>query len=704
MMLKFYAKKSLITISFILITTALVAQKDEIELLRQRVIDDAYNGMGFYPRVSRYHIPRFEKAAEFMQSVKENGSWEDIDYGDTDNDWHPLRALNRILVLSHAYKNKAGDLYLDDNLLEAINKSLGYWYDFNPNCVNWYKNDIAKQMYLGVIGLLMQGSIDDTLMTKIINDQTEKPRMTGSNRTLLSTSVFYRGLMEKNSERITSGVNGVMAQVQLSDKEGIQPDYSFHQHGPYLYNGSYGNNFLRETLWLAAMVGGTKYAFTDDHIKILRDYYLKGTHWMIRGGVVDYNVSGRQVGRPINMNVSGEAIISQLNYFMLADPENSGKYKTAQRIIKKEIPQNIVGNKHFWRSDYTAHHRPKYFSTLKMCSKRTIGVEIDVNFENLLGHYTPYGLTYTYRRGDEYDGIFPAWDWGRLPGVTSPSYVPSIKGKYTQQTEFVGGVSDGTYAVSAMDLSYEGTEGKKSWFWFDNEWVALGAGIQSESEHPIQTGINQLLLRGEVLVDGKRTEKPDAVLNNPKWIWHDSVAYVFPDRNQEIKLEAKSKPANMHRIFGLAADSTYQADVFALWYDHGVKPKNADYQYIAVPGITKDKVAEYYDGKFIQILINTTELQAVTHKNLGITGIVFHKGGEYTLSNGSNIKVNKPCLIIINAKSKELTISDPTATLDQIELEIVSGNKVKKDFQVELPNGQYAGKSLLVAEASYLLH
>ena len=45
--------------------------------------------------------------------------------------------------------------------------------------------------------------------------------------------------------------DGLEKELLVTDKEGIQPDYSFHQHGHFIYNGSYGSNFLRESIWMA---------------------------------------------------------------------------------------------------------------------------------------------------------------------------------------------------------------------------------------------------------------------------------------------------------------------------------------------------------------------------------------------------------------------------------------------------------------------
>ena len=121
-------------------------------------------------------------------------------------------------------------------------------------------------MYFGVIALLLQDHIDQELLELMIEDLTEAPRMTGSNRTLLSVSVFYRGVLESNSKRMSAGLQGVLEQVTRGEHEGIQYDFSFHQHGAFIYNGSYGHNFLRETLWIASMVRNSQFEFTGEHI------------------------------------------------------------------------------------------------------------------------------------------------------------------------------------------------------------------------------------------------------------------------------------------------------------------------------------------------------------------------------------------------------------------------------------------------------
>jgi chondroitin AC lyase len=688
-----------ITVSKFLIflfSLTVFSQNNDIRILRDNLINDALKNHGFSPRTGRYIESDFGKAEEYLGSMEPDGSWPDVDYMDRDNNWSPLVHLNKMLVLTINYASSTSALYQDKALLQGLERSLEYWYEVSPVCDNWYKNRIAKQFYFNVIGLLLQGEIDDSLHSKIVNDLTEKPSMTGSNRTLVAISTFYRGVIENNPERVKLGVTGVTDQIIVTDKEGIQPDYSFHQHGHFIYNGSYGSNFLRESIWMATIVHGTSFSYTEEQIGILGDYFLQGTRWMLRGNLFDYNVRGRGVGRDNGLLPLADVILPQLDHFRIADPDYRKLYETAKKHIENKTPQNIIGNKHFWRSDYTAHHRPAYFTSLKMCSKRTVGIELNMNSENKLGYWLPYGLTYIYRRGDEYNAIFPVWDWALLPGVTNPhvEVVEYDKSESrTQNTSFVGGVSDGKYGVSVMDFSKQGTVAKKAWFWFDNEWVALGAGITSDYEGTIVTGINQALLNGKVLIDGKRLKKGNYKLKNPRWILHDSVAYIFP-ADEPVNIKTDIQQGNIQRIYGLGKDTVYSSEVFSLWFDHGMKPQNQSYQYIVVPGIPPNEFSTFVKKIPITVLSNTKKIQAVSHDHLEITGIVFHKAGEFAVSQKFVIVVDQPCLLLLT--KGRITVSDPTASLKEIAITLERGKGSIQTRGVKLPTGGLAGKSITV--------
>ncbi|MBT3383508.1 MAG: hypothetical protein HN778_18925 [Prolixibacteraceae bacterium] len=682
---------------FIFLTLFAFSQKSDIEILRKNLLYDALINRGFQPRIERYITPDYGKASEYLANFTPEGSWKDVDYTDRDNNWDPLHHLDRVLVLAFNFMTDTSQFYQNKELLAGIEKSIEFWYKTNPECDNWYKNRIAKQFYFNVIALLLEGNIDKNLHSKMVNDLTENPTMTGSNRTLLATSTFYKGVLENNPEMIKLGVSGVTDQILISTKEGVQPDYSFHQHGHFIYNGSYGFNYLRESIWLATIVNNTEFAFSQKHIKILRDYFLEGTRWMIRGGLIDYNVRGRQVGRSDAMKLYANLLIPILNHLIITDPEYQIEYKKSIEKIEKQLPQNTFGNKHFWRSDYTIHHREKYSTSLKMCSERTVGIELNMNSENKLGYWLPYGLTYIYRNGNEYDGIFPAWNWARLPGVTNPHIEIEELGKgkkYTQQTSFVGGVRNGKYGISAMDFAKDKTSARKAWFWFDDEWLALGAGIESEHDSTIVTGINQALRKGKILVDGKFPIKNRETLQNPKWILHDSIGYIFQNE-KKVEFSGGTQNGNMQRFCGLGKDTVYSYPVFSLWFNHGIKPKNETYEYIVVPGVDDKELIKYSADLPLEILLNSKNIQAVSHKKLQITGIVFYKKGVLK-TDSLTVNVNHPGIVLIDEKNGSVSICDPTAKLEVIKIGIKKNGRFIFDETVKLPSGGFSGKSVSI--------
>lgn len=419
---------------------------------------------------------------------------------------------------------------------------------------------------------------------------------------------------------------------------------------------------------------------------------------MLRGGLVDYNVRGRQVGRPEGSLLNGEKIPPQLNQFIIADPAFSEEYKTSKKHIVSHTPQAIEGIKHFWRSDYTMHHRPAYATSLKMCSERTVGIELNMNSENKLGYWLPYGLTYIYHKGDEYQGIFPAWDWAGLPGVTSPLYEYEEKGKgvaYIQKTTFVGGVSDGKYGLSTMDFSKDNTKAKKSWFWFDEGWAALGTGIASIHDAPIVTGINQCLVRGKVLVYVELLTQGRKSSLNPTWIAHDSIGYIFPG-DETVELKAETQHGNIRRIYGLGADSVDAPEVFSLWFHHGLHPSDESYAYIVVPGKSAAFIKEYAQKSPVSNLSNSQQVQAVFHEQIQITGIAFHQAGEFTICTDFTLAVDQLCLVLLDHSNSMMTVSDPTAKLDNLTVLLNHRNGNSQTKSIDLPKGGFAGKSVSI--------
>src|SRR5690606_31075324 len=170
-------------------------------------------------------------------------------------------------------------------------------------------------------------------------------------------------------------------------------------------------------------------------------------------------------------------------------------------------------------------------------------------------------------------------------------------------------------------------QAKKSWFFFDDEFVCLGAGISSETNKPVHTTLNQNLLKGKVTVSTRSGESIPSSgtheLDEVNWIHSGQVAYFFPEP-QKAYLSIGPVTGNWTDISKqtstLKEDVTM--DVFKLWVDHGNRARGETYVYIVVPGVEMEEAKAYNLHGTLEILSNTKQIQAVKHKKLEITQAV----------------------------------------------------------------------------------
>ena len=86
--------------------------------------------------------------------------------------------------------------------------------------------------------------------------------------------------------------------------------------------------------------------------------------------------------------------------------------------------------------------------------------------------------------------------------VQKPELYPPTEIQKEGLTGFVGAVTDGLYGAVVFDFKspHDFVEARKSWFFFDDEYVCLGTGIKSNRDLPVVTTINQVLMRTDVTV------------------------------------------------------------------------------------------------------------------------------------------------------------------------------------------------------------
>jgi chondroitin AC lyase len=313
------------------------------------------------------------------------------------------------------------------------------------------------------------------------------------------------------------------------------------------------------------------------------------------------------------------------------------------------------------------HNRKRYDFSVRAVSKRTCRSESG-NGENLWGTYVSEGATNIRVSGDEYVDIFPVWEWDKIPGTTTPVGEVENHNEWgvAGVAEFVGGVSDGMYGVMTYAMNDYNTQANKGWFMFDNEIMCLGTGIASTTGKTVNTSVNQCHLVGDVYMVNNGQLNKIGTGNHVQtpyqgWIWHNKVAYYYPD-SVAMNLKNGTQSGKWSKVNFNQSGDLVTLPVFNMWIDHGVNPKNEKYAYMIMPGIASPASLAAYDLNTVKILSNTAELQVVHHNKLDILQAIFYAPGELKFGD-KTLKATKPCVVMVKKASTpeaEILVNDPT--------------------------------------------
>jgi len=637
------------------------------------------------------------KLTKDLMNLKPDGSWTDIDYADAQ--YNPLKRIKEMAV---AYIRPSNKFYKDQAIYTSIVKALQNWVDRNPRNKNWWYNDIFYPQAIGQTLILMRYAktpLPADLEKSLIQRMQRKLRTgDGANTSDEALHYLYRACLTQNKITLDSAAKYLFEPISIADgKEGVQVDGSYYQHGKQQAIASYGRVFVGNSVNAAFYLRETEYALPKDQLNILIDY-LKNTFLKtIRGSFYDFNVRGRGISRKDSLNGDVSGMVAKIKRF---NPENASYWDASEKRIsnKKQASFGIEpSHTQYWKSGYTLHIRPAYTFSVQTASTRTLRTERGNN-ENILGEFLPDGATNIQRSGSEYANLMPVWDWDKVPGTTSRDY-PTDDGATIQKewgipgtSSFVGGVSDGSYGVSAYDLNYDSVQAKKAWFFFDKEVVCLGAGIRSDAPENVTTTINQTWSRGGIISSPADRKSSSSKNNQEMWTIQDSIGYIFP---QGGNLNARNglQKGSWYRINHFQSKNEIAHNVFKIWLDHGVKPQNAGYAYIVIPGIGLAEMKKY-NRSMVRILKNTEDVQAVKHAGLNMLQVVFYKAGILD-ADGLSVKVDKACTVYIkdlNSKKPILYIADPTQENTSIQVQLkLPGLDSLKNMNCPLPAGAQAG-------------
>lgn len=654
------------------------------------------------------------KADQLRASQAPDGSWADIDYGRRDSSlWPPVEHLVRLRTLALAsLRGEPGGRAV---LRAAAERGLDFWVRRDPQSDNWWWNTIGLQQALAPVMTLLRSDLmaGDPAAWRSACAQLGRSTVegkTGANLLWEAKNLFVLGALTDDGPLMARMARRAEREIAVTTAEGIQPDFSFHQHGPQLNAGNYGLSFLPTACDFALLLQGTRLQWPAERIAILERFEAGFQEWVVWGRDLDLSSCGRQVDLPNEQRDKAAEIAKAGLLLAQVDPSSAGHWRRfLERVRGEAAPADggPVGDRLYWRSDFLVHRPGGWYASVKMYSPRVRRTETEVNQENFRGYHLCDGMTSFLVRGDEYQNIQPVWDWRKLPGVTfKATRAPFPYGPKTgdfNPCPFVGGASDGAIGAAAMDLVKEDVRCRKAWFCFAGGVVCLGADIACPSPEPVTTDVNQCLLRGpaKLLRGSAWTRVPPGSSARPEGgagtaaIWHDKIGYVLlsPARWQ-LTVGPQVGAWSLLRKEGVSAAPVTRG-VFNLWIDHGARPSGGSYAYAVLPGRSPAEVARFAAAPSYRVLRNDAALQAAADETQGVVCAVFRRPGSVPAAAGlPSLSAAQPCVAILRRDAGRLVLfaADPTQALPRLEFELPGGVRLT----AALPAGGLAGSTVRI--------
>jgi chondroitin AC lyase len=639
-----------------------------------------------------------------LSSLTPSGSWSDINYSSTAiTNWSPSTHLSRLQAMCQDYENPACSLYHNASLGAGISSAYNYWVTVDPQSGNWYDNQIRVPQDMGNILLLIESGTNASSIVSASGlasgeneiNQAYVPRSnnsgtnTGENRVNRALACIDLGVLTSSSTLTSVSFGAISDTLAITASDGIQPDYSFHQHGPQLYGGGYGMEFGGDVASACLLGASTSFAFSTSSQQTLVNYLVNAQQWFCRGVSYDYTAMGRYITFT-GMNKTALSLIPAVQDMLQASTYDQSQLQSMLTCLQTASSTGVAtpslalsGNRSFFSSDFMVNQRPAWYASVKTSSVRTSQPETG-NGQGLQSLYLGSGVTQIEVTGNEYANIFPVWNWRRLPGTTveqnNVSLQPASSWGVPGTATYSGGVSNNTYGCEAFSYSQGNVSALKSWFYFDNEFVALGAGINApNATSPVITTLNQCLLTSSVTYattsGGTQTlSSGTANSGNLSWVYQGGVGYLFPSSPSSATILAIAQSGTWYSINTAASQSTVTSNVFSLQINHPSQPAGATYSYIVVPGTTAAGMAAYAANNPITILRNDTTVQAVENASLGLTEAAFYTSGQLNIAPAQNFWVtpNAPALLLLQQSNSGLTItaSNPLAAALALQVEV----------------------------------
>lgn len=538
---------------------------------------------------------------------------------------------------------------------------------------------------------------------------------TGANRVDKATIAVLRGILQEDGEVVALGRDALSDTANdgrysvfqyVTSGDGFYTDGSFIQHGDLPYVGTYGVVALSGIGDLLYLGAGSPWAVTDPAATNLFANVELAFVPFIRNGHMFDTVRGRAVSRQrepdaywgqrtmgallLTADLAGPAYRDRFlgltkgwlernpdtPFVPLIDLDTLHRAAAVRADDDTAAVAQPVGHRVFHNQDRMVHHRPSWSFTVSLSSERIARFEAG-NEENARGWYLGDGMTYLYLDTDPRhyaDDYWPTVDSYRHAGITRrvrerEEMWEGWTGTPPGRNAWVGGCAVAA-RFGATGMHFGDSDGAlsamKSWFSLDDQVVALGAGITSDDDLPVETVVDN---RGYAPGRPRRVLTPRGplrgddvqVLDSPEWLHLDGVGgYVFPQGGSVHVIDEEHRGA--WSDINTGADNAGNDDVkvrryTTLWLDHGTAPEAGSYAYVILPGATPGQTRRRTLDGDVSIVANSSAVQAVSQRSTGVILANF-----FSASDTSLVSATAPCSVAVADTDGQVAvaIADPS--------------------------------------------
>lgn len=337
------------------------------------------------------------------------------------------------------------------------------------------------------------------------------------------------------------------------------------------------------------------------------------------------------------------------------------------------------GTRYFFNNDNFAKKTDRYYALISMASIRCDGIESFFKKADGYNIYTCDGMTLFQRNGDEYKKAMGAWNLTAPPGVTArqlEELQPFTNWRgYTSKHNFAAGAThggsngvtgfifeklNGTAKKDVNDLTglneknpgIYGIKAYKSYFWFGDVLLAMGAGItdrEKEFDSPVWTVVEQTLARGNNidLAGAQRICNPEI-----KWLQNNNFAYgVIPEYTTGEIYYCVEKRKTFYDSLNVSNSNIKnlpgELNIFQMWIDHGSHPNNQSYAYLV--NCNPEKSTD-----IPRIIENDSTLQAACSEDGHIIEAIFYDTSKRLVIDEYWFEVSSECAFLAEIESDKI--------------------------------------------------